>query len=92
MKEDSPLVQQACGEAYVSIFEACAPNKEEKRTIDILFYERLESFILDGSDLVVQEAACNALSQLVKHLIDKDHSTLSDFLCPKIIGLFINTR
>jgi hypothetical protein len=92
MKENSPLVQQACGVAYVNIFEACVSNKEEKRTINMLFYERLESIILGGCDLVVQKAACYTLSQLVKHLIEKEYSTLSDFFCPKIIGLFIKTR
>lgn len=92
MKENSPLVQQACGVAYVNVFESCTPNKEEKRTINMLFYERLESIILGGSDLVAQKSACYTLSQLVKHLIDTEYKTLSEFFCPKIIGLFVKTR
>lgn len=57
MKENSALVQQACGMAYVQVFESCAPKKEDKRTINMLFYERLESIIGGGSDKVAQKAA-----------------------------------
>lgn len=58
----------------------------------MLFYERLESLILGGSNKVAQKAACYTLSQFVKHLIEKEYTTLIDFFCPKIVGLFVKTR
>ena len=58
----------------------------------MLFYERLESIILGGSDKVAQKAACYTLSQLVKHLIEHENNVLIEFFCPKIIGLFVKTR
>ena len=58
----------------------------------MLFYERLESIIMGGSNKVAQKAACYTLSQFIKHLVEKQYITLIDFFCPKIIGLFVRTR
>ena len=58
----------------------------------MLFYERLESIIMGGSNKVAQKAACYTLSQFIKHLVEKQYITLIDFFCPKIIGLFVKTR
>jgi len=92
MKENSALVQQACGKSFVEVFESCTPNKDEKKYISLLFYERLDSIIVGGSDKVAQKAACFSLSQFVKHIIDQEYTTLVEYFCPKIVGLFIRSR
>lgn len=92
MKENSSLVQQACGKTFVNVFESCTPNKEERKTVSMLYYERLDSIILGGSDVIAQKAACYTLSQFMKHLADNEHTSLVEYFGPKIIGLFIKTR
>lgn len=92
MKENSPLVHQACGKSFVDIFNYCAPNKTERKTVSLMFYERLDSVILGGSDIIAQKAACFTLCQFTKNMIDNKLDVLCEFFCPKIITLFIKTR
>lgn len=92
MKENSPLVHQACGKSFVEVFASCTPNKDEKKTVSLVYYERLDSIILGGSDKVAQKAACYALCEFVKHIIDFKHDPLCEYFCPKVVGLFVKTR
>lgn len=48
LKENSSMIHKACAHSLVEIFEHCMPNKDDKLTASLIFYEPLASIISSG--------------------------------------------
>ena len=51
-REQAPAIQDACAQSIIALFDCCVPNKQEKLTISLVFYEPLSAVISGGSDRI----------------------------------------
>lgn len=92
LKENSSIIHKACAHSVVEVFENCTPSKEDKLTISLIFYEPLAAIISSGCDKMAQQAATHCLYIFIHHIIQWDYETLINYLCPKLIALFLKSR
>ena len=92
LRENSTVIHNACATSLIDVLENCFPQKEDKLTLSLIFYEPLAAIINGGYDKMGQLAASYCLEKLFDFLISKNYTSLYEFLSPKFVQLFIKSK
>lgn len=88
LKTDVNLVEEACSQSLLEIFNFCIPDKDDKLLINSIFYKPLAGIIASGGDKLAQEKSAFILNKFMEYLILEDYFDLANFFAPKIVALY----